>query len=105
MKRALAVVAALAAAGTSAAAPAAPRAGGSIATTPVAVYLIRGERVAPVRRFVTAESGVARATLATLLRGATAAERRSGYSSAVPAGTGNDKKVLPSVPPTYWVSR
>jgi sporulation and spore germination protein/immunoglobulin-like protein involved in spore germination len=54
---------------------------------PVAVYLVRSEHVSPVRRLVTADGGVARATLTALLRGRTAAERKAGYSSSIPTGT------------------
>jgi hypothetical protein len=54
---------------------------------PVAAYFVRGEHVAPVRRLAAAEAGVARGSLAVLLRGPTAAERKDGYSSSIPAGT------------------
>jgi hypothetical protein len=53
----------------------------------VAIYLARGEHVVPVRRFVPSTSALARASLAALLRGPTVAERRAGYSSALPSGT------------------
>jgi Sporulation and spore germination/Immunoglobulin-like domain of bacterial spore germination len=52
-----------------------------------AVYLVRGERVVPVRRHVPRTQAVAVASLAALLRGPTAAERRSGYASAIPPAT------------------
>lgn len=52
-----------------------------------AVYLVRGERVSPVRRVAPDAAAPARAALVVLLRGPTAAERRQGYSSAIPAGT------------------
>lgn len=53
----------------------------------ITVYLTRCGKVAPVRRVVTPSPAVARASLQALLRGATVAEQRRGYSSAVPAGT------------------
>ena len=56
--------------------------------TAVAVFLVRGERVIPVRRFVPHTVAVARAAVSSLLRGPTAAERKSGCSSLIPAGTG-----------------
>lgn len=84
--RALVVVllstAVAAAAGTSAG-----RSTGGTAARPLTVYLVRGERLAPVRRVVPASAAVARASLAALLRGPTAAERRAGYLSAIPPGT------------------
>lgn len=52
-----------------------------------AVYLVRGEHVAPVRRAVARTPQVGRAALVALLAGPTAAERRQGYSSAIPSGT------------------
>lgn len=52
----------------------------------VAVYLVRDGHVAPVRR-VVAGAAPARAALAALLAGPTAAERRHGYTGAIPAGT------------------
>jgi Sporulation and spore germination/Immunoglobulin-like domain of bacterial spore germination len=52
-----------------------------------AVYLVRGEHVAPVRRVVAHTTAVARAALTVLLRGPTAAEQRQGYTSAIPAST------------------
>jgi hypothetical protein len=58
-----------------------------VAPTSFAVYLARGEHVAPVRRVVPHTSALARASLVALLRGPTATERRSGYSSAIPSGT------------------
>jgi germination protein M len=65
-------------------------AGGSAHRAPTssfAVYLVRGEKVAPVRRVVSLTGAPARASLTALLRGPTAAERRAGYASAIPAGT------------------
>jgi hypothetical protein len=58
-----------------------------VAPTAFAVYLARGEHVAPVRRLVPHTSALARASLVALLHGPTALERRSGYSSAIPPGT------------------
>ena len=52
-----------------------------------AIYLVRGERVSPVRRVRAHGPAPARVALAALLRGLTAVERRQGYSSAIPAGT------------------
>ena len=52
-----------------------------------AVYMVRGERVSPVRRVAPQTAAPARAALVALLRGPTAAERRQGYSSAIPART------------------
>jgi Immunoglobulin-like domain of bacterial spore germination/Sporulation and spore germination len=57
------------------------------AERPLTVYLVRGERLAPVRRVVPPSATVARASLLALLRGPTAAERRAGYRSAIPPGT------------------
>lgn len=56
--------------------------------TAVAVYLVRGEHVIPVRRIVPHTVAVARAAVSSLLRGPMASERTSGYSSQIPAGTG-----------------
>lgn len=53
----------------------------------VAIYLVRGEKVSPVHRLVPRTSAPARASLVALLRGPTAAERRSGYTSTIPSGT------------------
>lgn len=63
------------------AASAAPR--GSAIT----VYLVHNGKVAPVRRTATGTPAPARASLELLLRGPSAAERRAGYSTAVPSGT------------------
>ena len=57
------------------------------ASSSFAIYLVRGERVAPVRRVVPPTHAVAAAAVRALLAGPTAAERRAGYTSAVPAGT------------------
>jgi germination protein M len=65
-----------------------PSAEAPLSTTSVVVYLVRSEHVSPVRRVVGPTPAVARAALAALMRGPTRAERRAGYSSAVPAGTG-----------------
>jgi germination protein M len=61
--------------------------GSATGTTRLTVYLVRGERVAPVRRVVPRTPAVARAALAALLEGPTAQERKAGYLSCVPAGT------------------
>jgi hypothetical protein len=53
----------------------------------IAVYLVRGERVVPVRRVVAYTVAPARASLAALLVGPTGAERRQGYTSAIPSMT------------------
>lgn len=53
----------------------------------VAVYLVRGEHVAPVRRAIPATGAPARASLTSLLAAPTSSERRLGYASAIPAGT------------------
>jgi hypothetical protein len=53
----------------------------------IAVYLVRGEHVAPVRRVVPHTAAPARASLAALLAGTTAAERRQGYTSEIPSAT------------------
>ena len=50
-------------------------------------YLLEGERVTPVARQVPRTRGVGAAAIRALLRGPTAAERRAGLTSAVPAGT------------------
>lgn len=55
--------------------------------TTFAVYLARGEQVAPVRRRVTATPGILRAAVAKLLAGPSREERSTGYDTAVPAGT------------------
>jgi hypothetical protein len=77
-------VAVLAAAAIAGSAPARP---GVAAPTRLAVYLVRGEHVAPARRVVPHTTAVTRAALTALLRGPTAAERRAGYGSAIPGGT------------------
>ena len=59
-----------------------------VCATAVARFLVRGERVIPVRRFVPHTVAVAQAAVSSLLRGPTAAERKSGCSSLIPAGTG-----------------
>jgi germination protein M len=63
------------------------RSGQQVGPSSFAVYLVRGEKVAPVRRLVPHTSALARASLMALLRGPTAAERRSGYASMIPSGT------------------
>lgn len=59
----------------------------SARATPLTVYLVRGMHVAPVRRLLVTNGAPARAALRALLRGPTAVERSSGYSTAIPAGT------------------
>ena len=54
----------------------------------MAAFLVRGEHVIPVRRFVPHTVAVAQAAVAALLRGPTASERKYGYSSQIPASTG-----------------
>lgn len=54
----------------------------------MAAFLVRGEHVIPVRRFVPHTVAVAQAAVSALLRGPTASERKSGYSSQIPAWTG-----------------
>jgi len=58
----------------------------STAVSAVSVYLLRGEKVQPVRRIAQGQDVAADAVRA-LLAGPTAAERAAGLSSAVPAGT------------------
>ena len=53
----------------------------------LAVYLVGDEHVLPVRRTAPHTVAVARAALQALLAGPTAAERRRGYTTAIPAGT------------------
>lgn len=57
------------------------------ARTRLAVYLVDGEAVRPVRRTVEATDAVGRAALEALLDGPSAAERADGYATAIPAGT------------------
>lgn len=68
----------------------APQRGGLSAAAPqssFAIYLIRGERLAPVRRSVPNTPAPGRAAMAALLRGPTAAERLAGYMSDIPSRT------------------
>ena len=62
-----------------------PAGASSSRTTRVGIYFVRGERVQPVGRTVTAP-GVARGALLALLRGPSAPERRKGYGTMIPAG-------------------
>jgi germination protein M len=55
--------------------------------TSLSVYLVSGEHVAPVRRTVPHTVAPARAALAALLRGPSAAERAAGITTAIPPGT------------------
>lgn len=57
------------------------------AQSSLAVYLVRGEKVTPVRRLVSQTSAPARGSLSALLAGPTTAERRSGYRTMIPSGT------------------
>jgi hypothetical protein len=56
-------------------------------TQPAVPYLLDGEHVTPVARRIPRTRGVGAAAIRALLRGPTAAERRAGLTSAVPAGT------------------
>ena len=56
-------------------------------TMPVAAYLLRDGRVAPVSRTVESSPAVARASLEALLEGPTTEERAGGLASAIPEGT------------------
>jgi Sporulation and spore germination/Immunoglobulin-like domain of bacterial spore germination len=58
------------------------------AKSSLVAYLVRGEKVSPVRRLVPQTRGLARASLAALLRGPTSAERRLGYRTMIPSRTG-----------------
>jgi germination protein M len=89
MVRGAAVVSALAVlpAALPAAAPA-RHVGQPVLRSAAAVFLVRGEHVAPVRRVGAHTPAVARAAVSALLRGPTASERKDGYSSAIPARTG-----------------
>ena len=66
--------------------PGARPCGASTEPSRVAIYLVRGEHVAPVRRAVPATRRPAAAALVSLLAGPTPLERRQGYTTAVPAG-------------------
>ena len=57
----------------------------SPASTQLAVYFVRGGKVAPVRRAVPPTKGVAAAALLQLLEGPTADERAQGLTSAIPS--------------------
>ena len=58
----------------------------TVEKTTVAVYLVRGEHVGPVRRDAVAASP-ARSAMEELLRGPSAADAAAGLTSAIPAGT------------------
>jgi hypothetical protein len=83
---ALVVALAVLPAALASAAPDHPTAAAGLRTA-VAVYLVRGEHVIPVQRFVPHTVAVAQAAVSSLLRGPTASERKSGYSSQIPAWT------------------
>ena len=53
----------------------------------LSVYLARGGHVVPVRRVVSATPAPARASMAALLAGPTASERRQGYTTMIPSAT------------------
>jgi hypothetical protein len=59
-----------------------------VAPLGVAVYFVRAEHVAPLRRFVPRTGVIAAATVRALLAGPTVKERRAGYTTAVPSSTG-----------------
>lgn len=52
-----------------------------------AVYLVRGEKMTPVRRLIPQTSALARGSLEALLRGPTMAERRLAYRTMIPPRT------------------
>jgi germination protein M len=85
----LAGVAALAAAMAVTICGSSPALGARAAATPtrVTVYFVRQGHLAPVRRVLPYTLGVTRAALQALLAGPTAAERKLGYFSSIPAGT------------------
>ena len=73
--------------GTTAPAPTQPTTGETEPATTFAVYLLEGEKVAPVRRRVAQTAGVARAALTALLAGPTAQETDAGYGTSIPQGS------------------
>ncbi len=81
---ALALAAAVAAASLSAPALAAPA---PAAHKSVRVYLMRGERLWPVRRDVGAVAAVGAAAVKSLLLGPTRAEAKAGFTTSIPAHT------------------
>lgn len=60
---------------------------GTVQTTALSVYFLRGEDVGPVLREVPATQAVARAAIEQLLAGPAAGEASTGLSSSIPAGT------------------
>lgn len=56
-------------------------------TSAIAVYFLRDEKIAAVRRTVPSTPRIARAAMQAMLAGPTADELADGLSSAVPAGT------------------
>lgn len=58
-----------------------------VGSSSLTVYLSRGEKISPVRRLVPHTAGLVRASLAALLRGPSATERRAGYTSMIPSRT------------------
>jgi hypothetical protein len=69
------------------AAPPATDATPAAETTAIAVYLLRDERIAAVRRRIAQTPRVARAAIEALLAGPTAGELAAGLVTAVPPGT------------------
>lgn len=76
-----------AAGGTGAAAPSTPTTVPVAATTDVSVWLVRGEAVQPVTRTVPKVARIGAEAVKAVLAGPTAAEARSGLSTAIPTGT------------------
>lgn len=60
---------------------------GTVQTTPLSIYFLRGEDVGPVLRQVPATQAVARAAIEQLLAGPSASDANSGLTSSIPAGT------------------
>jgi hypothetical protein len=56
-------------------------------TQQAVIYLMGGQKIAPVARRVRRTPGVAAAAMRALLRGPTAQERHAGYKSFIPSGT------------------
>jgi hypothetical protein len=64
-----------------------PDAARSASTRTVAIYLLRGEQLGVAHERVPRSAAPAGAALRLLLRGPSAAERRAGLGSAIPAGS------------------
>ncbi len=58
-----------------------------VATTPVAIYLVKGELLEKVTRRVPKVPGIGRQAMEALLAGPTSAESAAGVTTAIPAGT------------------